>query len=403
MTTNFVDFWALKKQVSLTAKNSALIKQRREGKAVWLPPLYYMSSTFKADIMFGREYTAPVVGQPPFHRWGCLQTTVDMRDPVTAEDIQKLSGLAQNRILEKLKKQHVNFAQFFVEAKQTADLLANTASSLASAVRKTKSGNIVGALKALGVGKNNRQRKRAADAIRRDGKRIAKSLGNEFVGANASQATKKAAGNWLAMQFGWMPLLSDLDGTAQLLADRSTEDPKRTRFNVRADVKINLADRSTLTYINNIYRTREVTGHVGMLIRIDYMFSNASLASASADGLTNPAALAWEELPFSFLADYCVGIGTYLEGLDSTLGKVFIGGSTTVYRKWTINAEQRYDSKTRVSGYRKEQQSLRAMERTVMSSFPDATLLALAIKNPLNSVKRVATSIALLRQAVRDF
>jgi hypothetical protein len=298
----------------------------------------------------------------------------------------------EGRCLEKLKNQQVNFAQFFAEAEQTVTLVAGTAKTLTKAVLAVKSGNIKGAIKTLKPNLNARDLRRATARVKAGAK-----LRNQAQ-ITRGGAVDKAANNWLEMQFGWLPMLSDVDGAARLLADRATADPLRARFSVRSEVKENIdaeyffSNGST----SEIWRTK---GKVIFKIRIDFRFSNKALASVTADGLANPAALAWEVTPFSFLADYAVGLGAWLNRLDATLGKEFIGGTCITYEKWTREGSASFGGVT--YGQMKYARSRMRMNRFVYGSFPDATLLALKVQNPINSVRRLGTSISLLVQACK--
>lgn len=400
--TTCVTITILRKVVSLTAKNPSAIKSRRQGKATWLPPLPYNFELKKDEIQHGWRRREIQGGTPGFYRVGYIDPGAPFT-PVVNQDLNDVAEQAEIRALNKLKDSNVNFAQFFAEAEQTVSLLGNTAKSLASALRKTKKGNIVGALKALGFGKNNRVRRRAAAAVKRDAKKIAQSLGSEFIGSNPPAGVQKAASNWLAMQFGWLPLLSDLQGSAKLLADRATQDPKRTRFSVRAVVKRGVEGQSKTSYVSHVYSDTVCRGNYGAFVRLDYFFSNAALASVNADGLTNPASLAWEVTPFSFLSDYVINIGGYLENLDSSFGKEFVGGSVTRFQNWTSRLVETYDYQTAVTGSASRIVSYKRVTRAVYGSFPDATMHALQVRNPLKSAKRIANSCAILVQAVADF
>jgi hypothetical protein len=200
------------------------------------------------------------------------------------------------------------------------------------------------------------------------------------------------------MQFGWLPLLQDVEGSAKLLAERSTSDPKRTRFNVKAKVQHDIKNVNTYTDVYYSDETTKTTGIYGCFARFDFVFAQAALASASADGLTNPASLAWELLPFSFLVDYYADIGSYIENLDATAGKGFVGGSITMYEEWTRDSNRIFNRGNMIgrTGYTERR---KRVNRYVYSDFPDATLASLNVKNPLKNSRRVANAVALLRQA----
>lgn len=398
------DIWWLRKQVSETLKNSTLMARRRRGESVFLPPLPYFTNTRITELKYSFQR---LENDPPnvpngYYAIGFADPG-SIPDGVTVDDLNTLTDQAFKRAYDNLKQQNINFAQFFAEGKETAELIASTAGRLARGLRAIKKGNIVGALKAVGFGSNNRQRRKAAQAVKREAKALAGRLGSEFMGRNAKQATKKAASEWLSMQFGWMPLLSDLDGAAKLMAERSTQDPKRTRFCVTALRKLDIRSRSTNFYANPCMYTWKYEGGAAVFVRMDFYFSDAQLASLSADGLTNPLSIAWEVTPFTFLYDYVADVGGWISRLDSSLGKTFIGGSVSRVQKWTSTHEAMYYKDKRLSGNMARFETVRGLERTVLYGFPDPTMFPVDIRNPLKSTKRIANSLAVLRQVIDSF
>lgn len=397
-------------RASLTAENPVAIKLRRSGTASWLPPLPYFRAVIKDEILFG--YFVYVDKQNSGYNYQ-IQGYRDpggAGNPIPPGTFDELWNNVERKALNKLKNSNVNFAQFFAEAGQTASLLGSTAKSMSKALMAVKKKDLPGALKALGWGKSNRQRQRASRRARAVAKkyegdvRLSNALANG--GKELSQKSVVAASQWLAISFGWQPLLSDLSGSAQLLADRTTSDPQRTRFNVRATSKYPVKDQTRTFVGDGTTVVLTADGFAGATIRLDFFFSNAALASVSADGLTNPAELAWELTPFSFLTDYFVGIGDWLGNLDSSLGKEFIGGSITLFERWTSRREYRInyvDANQSYFGYQGRQFSSSYMQRYVHHDFPDPTMITLAIKNPLNSKKRIGNSIAVLGVVVADF
>lgn len=330
---------------------------------------------------------------------GQLPVFDDMPDLVSNADKQSVYDDAVRRSLEKLKNQNVNFAQFFAEAGQTASLLGKTAKDIANAGRKIKNGNIVGALKALNFGNSN-TRRRAAAAVGRNvdnAVRAAKQAGKPM------NATAIAANRWLEISFGWKPLLQDIEGSAKLLAERATRDPQCARFHVSSNRRRNLTKNKYINYGGGVSSTWVNTGYYGCFIRMDYMFDVSAFASACADGLTNPASLAWEELPFSFCVDYLYDIGGYLDLLDSAFGKVLIGGSVTFFEKWSSDLHGVYGLGPYEYGEWNGKKRRVAMSRKVMSGFPDPRMLAVVVNNPLKSNKRVGNLLALARQVFDSF
>jgi hypothetical protein len=135
---------------------------------------------------------------------------------------------------------------------------------------------------------------------------------------------------WLELQYGWKPLLSDVHGAISLLNDRE-KDADRGLVTVKSGIKSkdyferNISD-STAGFVFSTRKTHKV--EYKAFIRLDFVPSDAPLTqSLSQLGITNPLSLAWELLPWSFVADWFVPIGDYLSSLDATVGWEFKGGS----------------------------------------------------------------------------
>ncbi len=389
-----------------TVENPVLIKRRRSGEATFLPPLPYARLVDRDETLFG--YATFSDENHPETNWTLTgyQVTPQPIDPVTTEMYLEAWNRAEAKALTKMKNQHVNFAQFFVEAGQTAALLGSTATRLAKALRHLKSGNLPGVLKDLGFGASSRQRRRTARLVR---EAVQKKEAAGLIPAAASglsPAGTTAAMQWLEVALGWLPLLQDVHGTAQLLADRATQDTKRTRFNVRAVQKLRFNEVQRAYSGPTEFRHR-YSGYYGALIRLDYYFTNAQLASLSADGLTNPLALVWEEIPATFLADYCSDLSEWLGNLDSSLGKEFIAGSVTLFSKWTSSYYERTEQYNvtpgvRVTGLKERVRTRNTMSRFVYGSFPDPTMISLRVRNPLNSRRHTANAVAVLTIAADE-
>jgi hypothetical protein len=135
---------------------------------------------------------------------------------------------------------------------------------------------------------------------------------------------------WLEIQYGWKPALSDVYGAMEALHEREKE-AGRGLVTVKAGWKDNDDQRSQLSdsWSNCVYdftRVRKIEHKA--YIRLDFEQSNAPPTGTLAQlGITNPLELAWELLPWSFVADWFVPVGDYLSSLDATRGWDFQEGS----------------------------------------------------------------------------
>jgi hypothetical protein len=135
----------------------------------------------------------------------------------------------------------------------------------------------------------------------------------------------------LQLQYGYRPLMSDCYNAVKVLNEQenranqyvvSRSAKRREGIFFEKDVGVDVAGVT--------WRVRKrVRGYHKCHVRLDYVKSNAPLVAFSSLGLTNPALLAWELMRLSFVVDWFIPIGSYLNVLDASLGWTFKGGSMT--------------------------------------------------------------------------
>jgi hypothetical protein len=138
-------------------------------------------------------------------------------------------------------------------------------------------------------------------------------------------------------------------------------------------------------------------------LRVKYAVTNPFLATLASLGLSNPGTTAWELAKLSFVVDWVIGIGGWLNQLDYHLGKQFQNGSYTTFTKEKVELTSAYVTTLKVfnGGIVETGQSTAFIEwvdvsRTVLNTWPIAYLPVL--KDPF-SVSHVATAVSLLQQA----
>lgn len=316
------------------------------------------------------------------YRWGALPLDSDMRlDPTRPQCPSYVSDGAANKALAALKGQRVNFAQAFGERRQTANLVANSIMRITKAVGAAKRLDPRGIQKALGV--------QARKGIKRN--------------------TKDAAGLWLEHQYGWLPLLSDVHGATELLNERDGDDPYRYTVSVTGKyqdhivtpplTKLLRADGNIGTHVT-FSVTKEYAQFYKAKCRIDAYADNPELGLATSLGLTNPLDVAWELTPFSFVVDWFLPVGNYLNLLDATSGFKFRSGSLTTTAEYLGSLDltdtncqpgwcERSGTGTSHSNYRRFY-----MNRMLYSDFPTGSL---HLSNDPFRGNRVYNALALLR------
>jgi len=123
----------------------------------------------------------------------------------------------------------------------------------------------------------------------------------------AIATTKTPARNWLELQYGWLPLLSDAQSGAQYLATTGFGFLERTYYASRGHMvhnPVGLGPGANPGEVANFsYRFYKK--------RIKAIIKSVDLATLS--GLLDPRAAVWEAIPYSFVLDWFIPIQNYLQ------------------------------------------------------------------------------------------
>lgn len=216
---------------------------------------------------------------------------------------------AQIKALLKARDKRVDVAVLIGEGHQTTKMIAETAKTLGRAYRNFRRGRF---------------------------KQAAKALNIPFDGA-----LKKQANNWLAYQYGWKPLLSDVKGAAETLAQHVAR-PRKEMFSVSAQVEesenwdfpswTSYTAGPSLSGFTCVTKggVKKRTARAGLLLTFEYRAS--ALAAQLGFGLADPLVVAWELTPFSFVFDWFIQVGDYLEAISALQGfKVLDGWTDELY------------------------------------------------------------------------
>lgn len=264
------------------------------------------------------------------------------------------NNLALSKLWDEIEGINANLAVLFAERQSAIDMIADKATKIFQALRDVKRGKPGKAMQRLGI--SGRQQPRS----------------------------KQASGQWLELQYGWLPLVGDIYNLAGL--DPFAGDTVSGRANVTTQVK----------YTNGIVTCKHKCEH-GMTV----VCSDPALAYASQLGLTNPAIIAWELTPFSFVIDWFLPIGDYISRLTQDIGfdfKDYYVSNKIEYlidrppRKAFIGSSSTYDISEGCTGVVKE------FTRSTPEDVPKPEL---EFKNPLSPM-HLANAVALGRQLKKE-
>jgi hypothetical protein len=275
------------------------------------------------------------------------------------------------KVLGKMADAKTNLAVAYAEAHKTSNLILDTAKRILEAGRALKKGNLKGVARHLNISPS----------------RVHKT--------------------WLEYKYGWMPLLMDVHGAAEFLAQQAIT--RKPRFRVTAvttrsrEVSATVDEGAVGGVPPNWMSKRVLTREMSVKSTLWCELSSPHYSELQQLGLTNPALVAWELVPFSFVFDWFIQVGDYLTALSAFHGVTVLRGCTSTVQEDTMRkswpAISRSDStytyfiSTINRTFRK-----RTYKRELFSPHP--SLLSIPKVNGFDFPKLV-TSLALLRGSSR--
>lgn len=222
---------------------------------------------------------------PPWHTLPAAyyaNCTVVPASPWTANDTIKL----QAKLADKMRGHDFNLGVAVAEGRETTALVANTVKAFGKSLLSLKRGNISEALRHLGH----------APA----GKRQSASV----------LAKKDISSQWLAISYGWVPLLNDVYEAAKAF-EVLTAPPRVARLTVHHEVRAKQeCSASPSSY--------KAPGNRIVSKRLTVVVTENTTSAPRSLGLHDPLKIAWEAVPFSFVADWFIPVGDYLNAVSSS-------------------------------------------------------------------------------------
>jgi len=318
-------------------------------------------------------------------QYGCFSSSFCL--PPSIKDISSarkfnLQNEAKQKVLEKIRNSDVNLAVAFGERKATMDTIANAVKRLGQSYNRAKHGDLAGAAKALGV---NFIPSRTGSS----------GGGRGSVRSRAKSQGRAIANGWLELQYGWMPLMSDINGAikvleAQMITQKEYVSVKSKRHIEESSSSVDKSDNRFTDDI--LYSTKYTVIATAKMRRVSQAFRLAAEL-----GFTNPALVAWELVPFSFVVDWAIPIGSFISQFDSALGWQFeVGSLTTIQDSYSVTTR----SPAKPPGYEylnvagTASQSDFKLDRFAFTGFADYLSIPY-IKDP-SSVTHVLNALALL-------
>ncbi len=306
----------------------------------------------------------------------------------------KAYASAYGKALSRAKSMSVNLAQAYAERQQTARLLQSSVNRLIQLALALRKGDTKRASNLIQTFRSSKK----LSILNKDGDRVIGQRLTRIVKKPSKKVSAETFANlWLEYQYGWRPLLSDIYGACELIANT---------YYLRKPVQVSAKSKQTNTYTyvpySNTYTSVSfnevavVEDETVAKVVLQFREDDDAWRFLSTTGITDPALLAWELLPYSFVIDWFVPVGNYIKSFGAVRGMQFLRGSVS-----TASVRKVTSQLVRTAGVGSVKSTITAKgelkSRTIISSIP---LPPSPSFEPSMGVERILSAISLLTQVV---
>lgn len=329
-----------------------------------------MTQSFSADIGY---YVRGSASAPP--------------PPSNPALMLALKKQADTKALADLRRSFYNLPLIIGERKETVDMLRRKGLQIAAVVKARQTVDLQRWLKTR----------------RADKRRVARDI----------------AGEHLAVLFGFLPLISEIEGIcAALASDVPTKITGRGRASDTKETMVNTTN-GVPQYSNVVFPSALFGIKETKTVRYSHRTSvsctvTISGAQYARDAGINPLATFYDLVPLSFLSEFVSNLGTFIRALDPLIGVDFLTGSSTSWVEnrttWlargysrTFRTSDVYWNTNTTQGEGTASARYLQVKRSVLTDYPDpslmfvnnltlakvGTLASLAIQRYLKPVRRL--------------
>lgn len=225
------------------------------------------------------------------------------KPPENVSTAQFVKDIADTKALADLRRSMINLPLLLAERKETIAYLKGKLFTLSNAVKRRQAEDV----------------KRYFKTKFRDRKRVSKEIASEHLG----------------FMFGFLPLIDEARGLAELLSKNETLTfTGRGRMADVKEVNSSFSNKPSSPFIISNPNQACYEGVMESYTRFSHRTSvtvnvDVEQAASLRDVGFNPIATLYDLVPLSFLSDFISNMGTFLRSLDPLLGVSFKTGSST--------------------------------------------------------------------------
>lgn len=315
-------------------------RKRRAKGEVFCNSFSSIVKEFSADDNY-LSVTADQAGWLDSHNWtngGLLTTVVGTSPPILHLDAEQAAAKAAIDAIRNVQKTEIDAVAFLGEWDKTRSLHRSVGNALVKLATPTENRY-----------KSRRMRRiplydERGHPILKNGRptfRYAHDA-DEFYGRTRSEKTKAAADLYLSYRMGVVPLLHDLEGAVKMMSQN-----KALRRTARSAETLSTVE-TTQQMLDDSGTTWRITRSATRILSIRYgiLYEDTPVGRAVAQlGLSRPLTSAWELVPYSFVVDWFVGVGDWLDANQPSLAsKTLCAWASTRDQRSLVAAVNQFDS-----------------------------------------------------------
>lgn len=218
---------------------------------------------------------------------------------------------AYDNFVAAAKQNSASLGTAYAERHQSISMVTQRAVQLAKGFSQLRKGDVNGMLKTYGISRRTVSAKKVART-----KRAVRAGGN--------------VGNlWLEYHFGWEPLVKDVYESVNVLQTPPPYHPNKVRGRGTMVVPDKLVYDDSKT--SDFWQKHWIQGRISVLMCANVTVRDPNAFLANQLGLVNPASIAWELVPFSFVVDWFGNVGKFLNSFTDFVGLDVTGATTTTF------------------------------------------------------------------------
>lgn len=363
-----------------SVKTPGYHRLRRQGSDLPLNPYSRQEWRWKSS----HGYDGVRKGDDFVHN-GTVYLSQDMSVQEKIPTVHEMAQRVNNRLDSRIRDTDVDLAVMLGEYKESAGMVVSAANAVVNAVKLAKKRRYDEALLEL-VGQRRRSLLRNSD---------------DNLKGKPYDIPKAMSDTWLGLQYGIIPLLRDVHAVVEKLSSTYNGFPKplQVRTRLSEPIKTHLSRISVdPNWGDTITSTLLFTGFVEGSGGVTYWVDNPLMRTLDQVGVLNPMSVAWELTRLSFVVDWFIPIGDYLQSFVPPQGVKFSSG--WVATKASTTLEETHDDTGNLWRSASSSNSTATYawkSRGPLSGLPQARLL---IPDVSLTKSQITSGLALLTQEI---